>query len=319
MDIPSLARALEQDLARHRELAGGSTPCTPAIGLVGALTRNVDPQEYDPQHVSIGPYHRKRKPSINDKLASLAAVLSEASPPTTVEACLAELAADEDRARSYYANTFDDMTNEEFLRMLLLDACYLIHWLVQVGGNKQQEVVAVLRDVFYLVENQIPYFVIDKVNKLTFSGAAGVDVVPASETIAERLSQRILQKQQYTMATIEPPVEPGNLLHLVHMHFLKPTDTVSVASSPTAGQQPAVGRWRTAMEYHISGVTLKGRPVGAGPAEACCILDVLLDSGSGTLVVPCLRIYAETSRMLRNLVALEQQNPEVGSHIQCFK
>lgn len=312
MDIASLAQELEDDLATHRQL-GGSTLCTPTtIGMVGELTRNLDPQEYDPQHVSIGPYHRKRKPRINEKLASLYAVLAAATPPgKNVEAYLAALAADEARARSYYANTFD-MTRWDFLRMLLLDACYLLNWLVLPGGNKQ-EIDAVLRDVFYLVENQIPYFIVDKVHKLTFSGATGV---PASETIAENLSQYILQKQQYTMSriTITPLVEPGNLLHLVHMHFKKPTTTkISVTSSPTGGQQK-VGRWRTAMEYHTSGVKLKSRPVGAGSAS--CILDVTLDSG--TLVVPRLRIGDETWRILRNLVALEQQNPGVGSHVTAY-
>lgn len=311
--------------------------------MVRELTRNVDPQEYDPQHVSIGPYHRKRSPNVwryNDKLASLDAILSAATPAKTVEAYLAELATDEARARSYYANTFDDMTSGEFLRMLLLDACYVLHWFGdvvgvsqngapaanghvqggyhyqhQAGSDNKQEVLAVVRDVFYLVENQIPYFILDKVHKLTFSGAAGV--VPLSDTLAENLSQYILQKQQYTMARIQPPAEPGNLLHLVHMHFLKPTSTVSsVTSSPTR-QQP-VGRWRTAMDYYISGVNLKSLPVGAGSMEARCILDVTLDSGSGTLVVPRLRFDAETGRILRNLVALEQQNPGVGSHVTAY-
>ena len=72
------------------------------------------------------------------------------------------------------------------------------------------------------------------------------------------------------------------------------------------------------MDYYISGVNLKSRPVGAGSTEARCILDVTLDSGSGTLVVPRLRIDAETGRILRNLVALEQHNPGVGSHVTAY-
>ncbi|CAD6265633.1 unnamed protein product [Miscanthus lutarioriparius] len=301
------AGALEQELTLHRRLLGGSTPCTPTIGVVRELTRNVDPQEHDPQHVSIGPYHRKRSPNVwryNDKLASLDAILSAATPARTVEAYIAELAADEVRARSYYANTFDDMTSGEFLRMLLLDACYVLHWFGnvvgvsqngapaanghvqggyhyqhQAGSDNKEEVLAVVRDVFYLVENQIPYFILDKVHKLTFSGGTS-SVVPLSDTIPENLSQYILQKQQYTMARITLPAEPGNLLHLVHMHFLKPTSTVSVVTSSPTGQQP-VGRWRTAMDYYISGVNLKSRPVGAGLTEARCILDVTLDTNAG--------------------------------------
>ncbi|CAL5006785.1 unnamed protein product [Urochloa decumbens] len=344
VDVPSLlAQTLEQELAGRRRLLG-SQPCTPTIGLVPDLTRNVDEHEYNPHYISIGPYHWTRTtPNIgrdDDKLASLDTILSVARPGTTVEDYLRELARVEGDVRSFYAHSFD-MTSAEFLRMLLLDSCFLINRFGNIvpesgspiangnvqGGNQQesstapaargankQEVVAVVRDVLYLAENQIPFFVVEKIHNLTFSSGSRVPVVKAK---AGYISS-ILKKQKYSMATVvvdDPPLpEPGNLLHLLHMHFLKPT---TVASSPTGQPQP-VGRCRTATEYYINGVTFKCRAVSISTKEPHCILDIVFDRATATLVLPRLNIDAETWRILRNLMALEQLNPTVGSHVTAY-
>ncbi|CAL5002640.1 unnamed protein product [Urochloa decumbens] len=363
VDITSFAQAMEQELAeRHQHHGDGSRPCSPTIAMVHYLTRNVDEQEYDPHYVSIGPYHRKtiRKDIIreDDKLTSLYTILSRSSPGTTVQKCLEELAPLEGRARSFYAHRFSEMNSFVFLRMLLLDACYLLHCFVNFnpqnsssaaneqvptsspvpaagggntvrehgspvanghaqgadqesstasagGGGNKLEAGWVVRDVLYLAENQIPYFVIDKIHNLAFSGSQD----PPVKAITRYVSS-ILQKQQYSAVELHdkaPP--PGNLLHLLHMHFSKPKNS---ASSSRSGEP--VRRCRTAMEYHINGVNFKSCAIG----EARCILDVTLDRASGTLVVPRLNIDANTWCILRNLMALEQLNPALGCHFTAY-
>ncbi|CAO2168824.1 unnamed protein product [Urochloa humidicola] len=362
VDIPSLAQAMEEELVKWRQHQGdGSQPCTPTIGMMPDLTRNVDEHEYNPHYVSIGPYHRNRtrKDIVRevDKLTSLNTILSRSSRGTTVQNYLDELAQIEVPSRRFYANWFSEMNRSVFLRMLLLDGCYVLDWfgnivpensspaangLVlasspvpaagdgniivheqglpvanndqvqgshQAGGGNKLEAGWVVRDVFYLAENQIPYFVIDKIHNLTFSGGQA----PLLKTSIARYISSILQKLQYSVVELDddaPP--PGNLLHLVHMH-LKPKDA---ASSPARSGEPVVGRCRTAMEYHINGVNFKSRLVGVGYAR--CILDVTLDKATGTLVVPRLNIDANTWCILRNLMALEQLNPALGSHVTAY-
>ncbi|CAL5011895.1 unnamed protein product [Urochloa decumbens] len=370
VDITSFAQAMEQELAeRHQHHGDGSVPCTPTIAMVHDLTRNVDEQEYDPHYVSIGPYHRKttRKDIIreDDKLTSLYTILSRSSPGTTVQKYIDGLAPLEGRARSFYAHRFSEMNSFVFLRMLLLDACYLLHCFVNfnpqnsssaaneqvmmsspapeagdanivrehgspaanghahaqggdqetstasaAGGGNKLEDGWVVRDVLYLAENQIPYFVIDKIHNLAFSGSQ--DPQPPVKTIAQYISS-ILQKQQYSMVELDddaPP--PGNLLHLLHMHFPEPK---YAASPPRIGE--TVGRCRTAMEYHINGVNFKCCTISA-IGKARCILDLTLDRASGTLVVPRLNIDANTWCILRNLMALEQLNPALGCHVTAY-
>ncbi|CAL5006784.1 unnamed protein product [Urochloa decumbens] len=295
----------------------------------------------------------------DDKLACLDTILSasrQSNPGTSVQKYLEELAPIEGRARSFYAHRFNaDMNSSEFLRMLLLDACYILDWFgnfnpkntaneqvptsstsepaagtgnivrengshvangdaLAAGGGNKLETGWVVRDVLYLAENQIPYFVIDKIHNLTFSG----DRVPPLKAITGYISCN-LKQQQYSVATVLAadddaplPEPPGNLLHLLHMHFSKPKNS---ASSSRSGEP--VRRCRTAMEYHINGVNFKSCAISA-IGEARCILDVTLDRASGTLVVPRLNIDANTWCILCNLMALEQLNPALGCHVTAY-
>jgi hypothetical protein len=174
------------------------------------------------------------------------------------------------------------------------------------GGDRRQD-VAVAHDVFYLAENQIPFFVIDKIHQLITSDNG----VSAAATIAEYI--RELLKIHYSVATpsLAEPAWPGNLLHLLHMHF-KPTVAPPSTCSGDATDEP-VRWWRRAMEYHFAGVKFKGRPLGT--KETQCFLDVKLDRSGRTLEVPHLDIDAETFPLLRNLMALEQRNPDAAGSL----
>ncbi|KAL6639905.1 hypothetical protein ACP70R_022215 [Stipagrostis hirtigluma subsp. patula] len=320
--------------------AAGRTGSGPIIiAEVGKLTRNVSPGTYDPHHVSISPYHMINSPDLardDEKKRSLAAVLSAAtSAGATPQVYLEAVASLEDQARRCYAHSFGHVIKQKaFLRMLLLDGCYLLHRLGVLrrgnvvaatangtppisaagdGGDSFLETAAVLRDVLYLAENQIPFFVLDKIHQLTFPNHG----VSAAETIAGYVGE-LLKRQQYSTVTLPAPApapapEPGNLLHLLHMH-LRPSE-LGEASAGGADTGRRVRRWRTATEYHFVGVEMKKRPLTEGGAR--CILDVKLNGG-GALEIPPLVIDAETWRLLRNLMALEQRNPAIGRHVTSY-
>ncbi|TKW10024.1 hypothetical protein SEVIR_6G102957v4 [Setaria viridis] len=186
----------------------------------------------------------------------------------TLEVYRDELARLEGQARSCYAHTFEQIVSAEFVRMLLLDACYV---LVRFGcvarrrrngggeapsvGGDMMEAVAVVRDALYLAENQIPFFVVDKVHRLTFPDAG----VPAAEAITGYVRE-LLRGQEYSVATPAVASPPGtcNLLHLTPT-ALSPRTTGSRAT----GAKRPFGRWRTATEYHCAGVGFRIRPLGA--------------------------------------------------------
>uniref|UniRef100_A0A0E0LU46 Uncharacterized protein n=1 Tax=Oryza punctata TaxID=4537 RepID=A0A0E0LU46_ORYPU len=366
IDIPSLAQELRVELSSlksstERVVVGGGAapPRWIVVDKVGESTRNHDPYEYVPQYVSIGPYHRAasnlagevNKVKYLDDVLSAAAANSTA--PMMLEDYLTELAHLEHSVRSCYVHSFD-IPSREFVRMLLLDACYILvrfgdvlpprtatqpppaaaadvavangvvhagHRVVpteerRAAADDQQEAIAVVRDVFYLAENQIPFFVVDKVHQLTFLDGK----TPALHAIA-RYAHDLLSWTEYSVATptmVAPPAlrpEPANLLHLLHMHF---TPTVLTSGKVSHGGR-SVGRWRTATEYYYAGVTFMPRALSTSGGGARSILDVKVSRRGGVLQVPRLSIDAETWRLLRNLMALEQSNPSAaGSHVTAY-
>ena len=351
VDIDSLARQLREELAAADAPAPRfASGCPILIAEVGEPTRNVDNHgDYDPHHVSVGPYHRIRNPHLardDEKIRNLRDVMSASTAGATLEDYLGEVARLEGRARSCYAHTFEQqMDSAAFVRMLLLDACYVLVRFGRVveaaarrgngggsgpgaGGHEQgglrrgadapsvradmMEAVAVVRDVLYLAENQIPFFVVDAIHRLAVPDAG----VSAADAIVEYVRE-LLRGQQYSVAT-PAAAEPGNLLHLLHVHIapaaLSPPTNVGKV---TGGKRP-VERWRTATEYHCAGVGFRARSLG-GKGGARSILDVKLDGRGGALEIPRLNVDAETWRLLRNLMALEQSNPAAaGSRVTAY-
>ncbi|VAH69471.1 unnamed protein product [Triticum turgidum subsp. durum] len=319
-------------------------PCPIIIAKVRDQTRNVDNGEYDPDHVAIGPYNYTRPQSKSphlamehDKLMSLDMVITAAKarrPGMTVEVdvYVKELAHLEESVRNCYGNTFPDMTSEQFVRMLLLDGCYILSRLVnlQLGAQamddaagtanagvlsaSRAEALAVVRDVFYLAENQIPFFVLAKIGELT-----GLDGNDRVITQIAKYALDLIRRQKYAVADlVTVPTDPGNLLHLLHMHLKPVAPTISSTTTASGADPEPVRRWRSATEYYFAGVMFKRRDMSE-TGHTRCILDVKLSSGSGTLEVPCLDIDAETWRLLRNLMELEQRNREtVGSHVTAY-
>jgi hypothetical protein len=83
--MASLARQLREELATVMA-ARSASGCPIVIAEVGTITRTVNPEAYDPYHVSIGPYNRIKNPDLvreEDKIMSLGTVLSAASAGVT--------------------------------------------------------------------------------------------------------------------------------------------------------------------------------------------------------------------------------------------
>jgi hypothetical protein len=182
------------------------------------------------------------------------------------------------------------------------------------------EYLELVRDVFFLAENQIPFFVLEKIGELAVPhGRAHVGRWIAGH------ARDLMNDQMYTAAAPGPamvPPEltmPGNLLHLVHMQLKPEAGLFPGATRISAADESAsVGRWRTATEYSYAGVKFKVRAMSENEGVRS-ILDVKLDSSGGTLEVPCLDIDNETWRLLRNLMELEQRNRDtVGSNVTAY-
>ncbi|KAM0824391.1 hypothetical protein ACQ4PT_070233 [Festuca glaucescens] len=183
----------------------------------------------------------------------------------------------------------------------------------------------VVRDILYLLENQIPLFVILEI--LECSRAQGEEA-SALECIAGPVEE-VLQKQLYISNKCRTPSSPTHLLDLVHSYLTsQPTSTVWVDTptgwcrwrrateyhrrygsqqqptpTSTVQEEPPTGRWRRATEYRRY-ADLQFKPRSFDAAEEWTILAVRLHGGS--LSIPHLRVASHTWTLLRNLMALEE-------------
>ncbi|KAE8789318.1 hypothetical protein D1007_36570 [Hordeum vulgare] len=208
---------------------------------------------------------------------------------------------------------FPAMDSQKLFSMLRNDGCYVLRFLVKYPGFPHVQLPSgegntVMCDIMYLLENQLPVTVLQRIHECLITGSnVAVDVREAVQGFLLCL----LRKHMYVITTTgTPPREQAatcdHLLQLVQVYLQPKSETSSVCVD--ADEQPEekglrVGRWRRATEYSRYGnVQLKPRTLEDG-AES--ILDVCLVGN--TLWIPCLRIDGSTWTMLRNLMALEEQ------------
>jgi hypothetical protein len=161
------------------------------------------------------------------------------------------------------------------------------------GGSDNN---TVSRDIVFLLENQIPLFVLQKIHERVTGDSSSV-----LDDIAIPV-QALLKQQLYISEKPRPaPSTCSDLLHLAHF-YLKPTRHPSKTEVESAGRR-ITGRWRRATEYsRFAGVRLRRR--GFKNVEEWTVLDVRLRGG--TLWIPRLRVDSSTWTLLRNLMALEE-------------
>ncbi|CAN6181091.1 unnamed protein product [Urochloa humidicola] len=304
------------------------------ISMVREQVRDVDKARYTPQSVPIGPYHVGcSSPDIEKRKLCYVGFLQTLSEKRT-EGGLTGLAEElEPQVRECYPGGVGHMKPEELSRMLLRDACYLLTCMVNyvellaaaddannklahskddddtvahaaAGGDNAQddggssttsEDNTVVRDTMFLAENQIPFFVLQKIHERV----TGDTTSSVLEHIAVYV-QKVLQVQLYISKKRRPTPPPptSHLVHLLHA-YLQPT------SQPQGAMERAKqGRWRRATEYSKY-VGIKQRVFKKD--EHWTILDVRFQGG--TLWVPRLHIDDNTWTILRNLIALEEQIP----------
>nr|CAB3502382.1 unnamed protein product [Digitaria exilis]CAB3503943.1 unnamed protein product [Digitaria exilis] len=304
------------------------------ITKVRSQLRGDDDYIYAPQYMPIGPCHLdiSSREIEKEKMRSVR-LLKSLSDEAGLRALMEKL---EPLARKCYADNAGDMMSEQFMSMLLNDGCYLLLFFVDYVSNDNRAppcdddeapVAAVsrntlVRDTVFLLENQIPLVVLQRLHEHVTGGTTSV-----VDCIAEPV-QELLQKMFFISKKPRhaPPHTCSHLLHLVHTYFeptLPPVPGKKKKTNKASGHRRPTGRWRRAAEYMRYGnVCFRVREFADDVASS--ILDVQLRRG-GTVWVPRLRVDSNTWTILRNLMALEEQEEKrpvtayclFMSHVAC--
>lgn len=245
--MKALVEGLDESM-RNLDLKGkGIVPSSEYhISMVKSGIRNVDSSQYAPHSILVGPYHcdpdQRMEPV---KLEALHGALpgDEQERRSTLHRYLGEIAAANFLAevRRYYAdgaNKFEDLA---LSKLLLVDGFYILHCFgigrfgggssSSGGGMCAQDNIEHIRDVFYLLENQIPFFVLVKIYDLIFPQTDGVSSSAATVTVVlqglKNSVRPLLKRLGYLLLEETDGVpllgdSPWHLLHMLYTHF-KPT------------------------------------------------------------------------------------------------
>ncbi|KAJ8539793.1 hypothetical protein K7X08_014045 [Anisodus acutangulus] len=258
--------------------------------------------KYSPKLVSIGPFHHgvgNLKAMEEHKWCYLNTLVSRkpTNTLTILENCVKTLRNLEDKARKCYGeNTIDHMGSNEFVQMMLLDSGFLIELFLKfaIKGFRRRddiffsnyEMFFHLRCDLFLLENQIPFFILHQMFHL----------VPIPKECTYSLTQLALLffrklipgEGLVTIERFGPEVH--HLLDLIHQCYL-----------PTSPQIHSNGTQKHLHNVlHLHGVGIKFKK-----AISESVMNIRF-SKDRQLEIPLLKIHNYSEILFRNMVALEQ-------------
>ncbi|KAJ8485079.1 hypothetical protein OPV22_017564 [Ensete ventricosum] len=289
----------------------------PTIFKAPKHIREIDTGAYEPVILSVGPYHRD-KPHLQAmnliKWHYLKKFLLR-NPVKSLVDYLKQVKALESQARMSYAEELN-MSSNDFLQMLLLDACFVVETITfweqtEQGLEAVQNPIkitswalqAVARDML-LLENQLPFFLLQTLFDAAFPYQSGNLAVLALNFIG-----RFVRTSNMEIASLSG--SSHHLLHIFHSCIIPETERdrnpVVVTGQPTS-ELP----WMpNATQLKEVGVQFKMR------VAAKSFLDVTFQHG--VMEMAQLIIDEDTNTLFRNLTAFEQchkrANPVVTAYL----
>ncbi|CAI9117613.1 OLC1v1019024C1 [Oldenlandia corymbosa var. corymbosa] len=156
------------------------------IFKVHNVLRNINAKAYEPQIIAIGPYHRNKshlEMMEKHKLEFLHSLLQRRK--ESVSKYVSAMKLLEEKARRCYAEATDHLSPDEFVKMMVVDGCFIIELLVkftvlkcsQKNNDPLQKVemdplfrmewiMSFLQRDLMLFENQLPFFVLSKLYEM---------------------------------------------------------------------------------------------------------------------------------------------------------
>ncbi|GLT58416.1 hypothetical protein SLA2020_506360 [Shorea laevis] len=326
--VEDLYRIINQKLRAHALINSSSR----RIFKVPNHLRQINEKAYEPQVISIGPYHHGKEhlqAMEVQKMNSLKSLLDEGR-EDKVKMYVIALAEMEERARNFYSEPLDHIRSKEFVEMMLLDGCFIIELLFYSTTEKLFTpciLRKVMRDLL-LVENQLPFFVL---SKLFLLSRLMQPVVSGQPVIFEHDIPSMARDFLLTIVPGLPIIERRcyedvkHLLGLLHYLSYSSEDRpleVSVRISEEEEEEEERRRESIASSNLSAAKVIFPRPSNSTKWQFIRSATELNEAGvefqknegdlfdikfqKGVLSIPTLKIDDHTESILRNLVAYEQ-------------
>ncbi|XP_054782724.1 UPF0481 protein At3g47200-like [Prosopis cineraria] len=282
--------------------------------------RKVNEDAYTPALVSIGPFHHRdeRLESTKELKLQYLHKFMERTHENSVE-YIEKLRAWEGKIRCCYSETIA-MESDEFVNMILTDACFIIEFFLEFKHPLDKDPLAakpwrrwyIMLDLI-LLENQLPFFVLEGLFKLAFPSGFGF----------KRLSfVKLAYKNFRTSELLCYAGAKKARLHLTFEHFEQQYLTCSEVyhlndilrmfylphklKKGEQSQSPPVKLICSASQLREAGIKFKAKNHHG-------MADVHYDDGE--LKIPCFTITDWTETMIRNVIAFEQCHHPYESYV----
>lgn len=267
--------------------------------------------KYFPSLVSIGPFHHGRdthKLMEDQKWRYLNTLLSRKPySEATLESCIRSVRRIEQKARNFYGEKVE-MGSDQFVEMMLLDGCFIIElFLVFAFKNLRRrddpcfstnESVFRLRCDLILFENQVPFFVLERLFHLV--------PIPKQSTLS--LIELALSFFRPLIpddhAQFPPKIDGPHTLHLldlIRQHYLPTVPTV-----PSRGKQTNIPQATNLCSLKVR----VRRSISESPSN--------IRFFNGELRIPTLEINTYTETLFRNLIAMENRHPKCSKYVSSY-
>ncbi|KAJ3683559.1 hypothetical protein LUZ60_013786 [Juncus effusus] len=268
---------------------------------------------YEPQLVSIGPYHHDSPSTqwMKQHKNQFADDFIDRHHMSKLD-CLEELKTLEERARKCYTEDIY-VVSEKFVKRLFLDGCFILELLYKLESDENGTLcqpglglTTILSDLL-LLENQIPFFVLEKLYSIAKrqnnSSTPPLISSDLRSLIKNNLFNKYLQASYMRSSkVINGQSEIHHLLHLFH-ELSKPSRETNTANDSSAqNNSTALVIPSASRLYESSGLLLQIRdPVGD-------IFDVTFKDN--IMCIPQIVIDSTRRTLLMNLHAFEQHLPK---------
>ncbi|MED6156289.1 hypothetical protein PIB30_013321 [Stylosanthes scabra] len=276
--------------------------------------RKLNEDAYTPQVVSIGPFHHANQnlQKMEDQKRLYCRQFIERSETKNLESLVSCVQEMEEEVRSCYSDDIK-LSKEEHVMLILVDSCFILefllrfYFLVTRGDDSillPEQLLVHIRNDLLLVENQVPFFVLDKLYYLSFpSTLNGEDLhnhPPLLSLTCYILPGFMISEDNFVLLSVSSDVDFGRIAHFVDLtrKLLLKSSKLFQLSTSDCSREAQVTHIYSASELNELGVKFEVNK------NTECLLDITL-SGH-TLRIPFIRVHDWTELVLRNLLAFEQ-------------
>lgn len=266
-----------------------STDC--CIYRVPDHLRKLNEAAYTPKVISIGPFHHgniRLQTMEKQKVRYLKSFMERANAVITLETLVSTIKQLEGWIRRCYGEAIQ-LSSDDFVKMILLDVSFILeyfwkyHWRILTRDDSPWLFTALKRDLV-LLENQIPFFIIEELFGLAFP------ILSNSSPLIQ------LTFNFFSIFNVQniPPLPDVKIKHF--------TDLLRTFQLPQTQELPQrcnelITHLYSATQLHEAGVKFK-------VSSSKCLLD--LKFTNGVLEIPCIQLADRTETLIRNLMAFEQ-------------